>query len=312
MADKCDLVDFYNYNEGQMLIANDTNWWKKGRWQEKDSNGVVMRGMIATDVYNATNKEAFITVKFNKICGDDGTGWDNFTIKDIMDKGFNGYQFNFYAVYTEANPPGMVQKVKYKCAEIPQSDRLNYPKWWMTTMGGIPDITLVFNTQFPPIEHMFSQNSGWNIVGYWYLMNPEKKGDKGDEGPQGPRGPRGEIGYPGDKGEKGDPGPTGPEGPRGERGLQGRDGPPGDKGDKGDRGDPGPTGPTGSPGSPGKDGAVGPRGPIGPVGPIGPTGPTGPQGPQGPQGPPGPPGPGGKSSSDSCYPPVSFLFFLSS
>lgn len=306
MTDKCDLVDFYNYNEGQMLIANDTNWWKKGRWQEKDSNGVVMRGMIASDVYSPTNKEAFQTVKFNKICGDDGTGWDNFTIKMIMDKGFNGYEFHFYAVYTEANPPGMVQKVKYKCAEIPQSDQINYPKWWMTTMGGIPDITIVFNTQYPPIEHMFAQNSAWNIVGYWYLNNPEKKGDKGDEGPQGPRGPRGEIGYPGEKGEKGDTGPVGPqgpEGPRGERGLQGRDGPPGDKGTKGDRGDPGPIGPTGPPGSPGKDGAVGPRGPIGPIGPAGPTGP------QGPPGPPGPPGPGGKGQKDACIPTVSYFFF---
>lgn len=306
MTDKCDLVDFYNYNEGQMLIANDTNWWKPGRWQKKDTNGVVMRGMIASDVYKPTTKTNFATVKFNKICGDDGTGWDNFSVKDIMEKSINGYVFHFYAVYTEANPPGMVQKVKYKCSEIPASDQLNYPKWSMTTMGGIPDITIVFDTQFPPIEHMFSQNSGWNVIGYWYLMNPEKKGDKGDEGPQGPRGPRGEIGYPGrtgHTGRTGPAGPAGPEGPRGERGLQGRDGPPGDKGDKGDRGDPGPTGPTGPRGLPGHDGAVGPRGPIGPAGPAGPRGPPGPPGPPGPG-----PGPSPVTSKERCIPiPVSSL-----
>lgn len=305
MSDKCDLVDFYDYNEGQMLLANDTNWWKPGRWQKKDANGVVMRGMIASDIFKPTNKEAFITVKFDKICGDDGTGWDNFTVKMIMEKGFNGYHFNFYAVYTEANPPGMVQKVKYKCCEVPPSDQINFPKWSMTTMGGIPEITIVFNTQFPPIEHMFSQNSGWNIVGYWYLMNPEKKGDKGDVGPRGPQGIPGEQGPIGPIGPEGPRGPIGPEGPRGERGLQGRDGPPGDKGNKGDRGDPGPTGPTGPPGSPGHDGAVGPRGPIGPVGP---------QGPQGPRGPPGPPGPGpgptpSKRKRDQCISPVSYFFF---
>lgn len=267
----CPLTDFYGYNEGEMLIANDTNWWKKGVWQERDKNNVVTRGMIASDVYSPTSKEAFVTVDFNKICGTDGTGWPNFEIKNIMERGFNGYVFNFYAVYTEANPPGMVQKVKYKCAEVPANDRILFPKWEMTTLGGLPNIKIVFNTEYPPIQHMFIQNSAWNIVGYWYLQNPTNKGDKGDPGPQGPEGPRGP------------PGEIGPEGPRGERGLQGRDGPPGDKGTKGDRGDPGPIGPTGPPGSPGKDGAVGPRGPMGPIGP---------QGPQGPPGPPGPPGPG--------------------
>lgn len=305
-SDTCDLVDFYNYNEGQMLMANDTNWWKPGRWQEKDINGVVMKGMIASDVIKPTNKEAFTTINFNKICGDDGTGWDNFTVRMIMDKSFNGYEFHFYAVFTEANPPGMVQKVKYKCCEIPPSDQINFPKWSMTTLGGVPDIKIVFNTQFPPIEHMFSQNSGWNILGYWYLMNPEKKGDKGDVGPRGPQGypgERGPIGPQGPEGPRGLTGATGPQGPRGERGLQGRDGPPGDKGNKGDRGDPGPTGPTGPPGSPGHDGAVGPRGPIGPAGPQGPPGP------KGPPGPPGPPGPAKKMKADRCFSPVSSFFF---
>lgn len=306
MTDKCELTDFYHYNEGQMLIANDTNWWKKGYWQQKDASGTVVKGMIASDVYSPTNKEAFITVNFNKICGDDGTGWPNFSIRHILEPSYNGYVFHFYAVYTEANPPGMVQKVKYKCAEVPSTDQINYPKWEMTTMGGVPDIKIVFNTQYPPIQHMFQQNSAWNVVGYWYLMNPAKKGDKGDPGPQGPRGPRGEIGYPGDKGEKGDRGPQGPEGPRGERGLQGRDGPPGDKGTKGDRGDPGPIGPTGPPGSPGKDGAVGPRGPMGPIGPQGPKGDPGPPGPPGPG-----PGPVPSKRRESCISvdSVSFIYF---
>lgn len=281
MADKCLLTDFYNYNEGEMLLANDTNWWKPGVWQERDSNGTVMKGMIASDVYKPTNKEAFITVDFNKICGDDGTGWPNFSIKHIMEHGFNGYVFHFYVVYTEANPPGMVQKVKYKCAEIPSSDQINFPKWEMTTMGGIPDIKIVFNTQFPPIEHMFSQNSAWNVVGYWYLQNPSKRGDKGDPGPTGPRGPQGPIGYVGPKGpqgDKGDPGPEGPIGPRGPTGRQGPAGPQGDRGMRGQRG------------LAGKDGPVGPRGP---------------EGPRGPRGWPGPPGPGpgpAPKHKDSCIP----------
>lgn len=274
----CDLVDFYNYNEGQMLLANDTNWWKPGRWQEKDTNGVVIRGMIASDVIKPTNQVAFPTVTFNKICGDDGTGWPNFSLKQVMEHSFNGYIFHFYAVYTEANPPGMVQKVKYKCAEIPSSDQINYPKWEMTTMGGIPDIKIVFNSQFPPIQHMFSQNSGWNILGYWYLMNPAKRGEKGDPGAQGPRGPQGPIGYVG---------PKGPQGPQGERG---------------------PVGPTGPRGIPGQDGRKGPRGPEGPAGPIGPEGP---QGPRGPPGPPGPgPGPEPILEKDSCIPIVRFILYF--
>lgn len=91
-----------------MLVVNDINWWKKGRWQEKDFSGVVMRGMIVIDVYSFINKEVFVIVKFNKICGDDGIGWDNFIIKNIMEIGFNGYQFNFYVVFIEVNLLGMV------------------------------------------------------------------------------------------------------------------------------------------------------------------------------------------------------------
>lgn len=49
-------------------------------------------------------------------------------------------------------------------------------------MGGILDIIIVFNIQYFLIEYMFVQNFVWNIVGYWYLNNLEKKGDKGDEG----------------------------------------------------------------------------------------------------------------------------------
>lgn len=67
-----------------------------------------MKGMIVSDVIKFINKEVFIIINFNKICGDDGIGWDNFIIRMIMDKFFNGYEFYFYVVFIEVNFLGMV------------------------------------------------------------------------------------------------------------------------------------------------------------------------------------------------------------
>lgn len=64
--------------------------------------------MIVSDVYSLINKEVFIIVNFNKICGDDGIGWLNFLIRYILELLYNGYVFYFYVVYMEVNLLGMV------------------------------------------------------------------------------------------------------------------------------------------------------------------------------------------------------------
>lgn len=264
------LIDKYNYCESTMLTANDPYYWKKGYWVKADTSNIIMRGMAVSDSIAPQDSQHFVTKKFSEMIE------DGFSIRSFL-KDFNFYKFNIYAVYNEDNPNAQTRKYSVKCAEVPRTNQTDYPKWNFVSEAGFPDIEIIISTEYPPIQHFAKETGAWYIVVYWYLYNPEKKGDKGDEGPQGPRGPRGEIGYPGEKGDKGDRGPEGPQGPVGPEGPIGHTGPPGQ------------------------------QGPRGPVGPIGPQGPQGPQGPEGPPGPPGPPGPFKQKTNDCIFPVSLFL-----
>lgn len=259
-------IDPFNYSENEMLTTNSPNYWAKGYWT-KNSGDIVERGMCATEAFLPTDNTNFQAFQFSTMIE------PGFNLRSFMKAGQNAYEFHVYQVYTEDNPNAQSQKYVLKCSEVPKSNQTDYPKYHIWSNAGFPDMDIVVNTEYPPIRHLFKQSGVWNIVIYWYYLNPERKGDKGDPGPTGPVGPRGPEGPQGPGGLPGEPGKPGPIGPTGPRG------PPGEKGSVGPRG---PVGPRGAKGEPG---AEGPRGPMGPMGPMGP---------RGPPGPPGPPGPGNR------------------
>lgn len=269
------LVDPYNHCESTMLVANDPYYWKAGYWIETNADNIITKGMCTSTSLQASDGQKFMIARFSQMVE------SGFNIRSFL-KDFNFYQFHCYAVYNEDNPEAQVRKYVVKMAEVPETDQLNYPKWSFTSKAGFPDIRMVFDLKYPDIPHYAKETGAWNACVYWYLLNPEKKGDKGDPGPTGPvgpRGPQGEEGKQGLPGEPGEPGPIGPVGPTGPRGFPGQDG------KEGPRGPVGPVGPDGKEGPPGKEG---------------PQGPQGPEGPAGPPGPPGPPGPGQKITETSC------------
>lgn len=235
------LVDFYDYRESKMVQANDPRRWTSGYWLDRVP--LVRRGMIASDAWFATDKTNFKSILFSELCGKDQYGVPEFDMRMFMQypNDNNSYIFNFYAVYVENNPPAQANKYVLKIPETPHSDSVNFPKWHMAAEAGYPDIRFVIDLTRAPIKHFDPKDGSWNIVGYFYLVDPLfRKGDKGDPGPTGPQGPEGPRGPSGPQGEKGNQGPAGPVGPKG---------------------------------------PVGPQGPIGPRGPTGPVGPPGPPGP---------------------------------